>query len=401
MLFSERDIDALRILRWCQYAAPDDMARVFGDVTIANLEALRLVRRQKQRPKKDKKQGEEQKRKEKEQSETVPSFLTLTAKGDGFLSAFLSELPPKAPKTYTEEKILRRVRFSKLTLTAYRAGFSIFSTKAEDLRSGPSLFLPVIARGRLANPWSSSRIAAITRMGDTLAAVHYVCPGIGKIFLTDELNAFSNNTSQIKAARRVIVFGGESYRDILTELEALPEQPEEEETGNRRKKRKKRKAEGCLSSYGEAYEKIGMDIHLLPCDDTGALQLRLMSQEDYRRRLTEAALLTHYQPPPEEHPEWDAMFEGRPFVMAADMNLRRVQKAILSAQKNGLMPIAMAALPGQAEAVLNTRYRNTSLARVFTLSPKALGKVVDPTLYEPPARAFSTEEGDTADVPLI
>ena len=211
MLFSERDIDALRILRWCQYAAPEDMARVFGDVTIANLEALRLVRQQKQRPKKDKKQGEEQKRKEKEQSETVPSFLTLTAKGDGFLGAFLSELPDKAPKTYTEEKILRRVRFSKLALTAYRAGFSVFSTKAEDLQCGPSLFLPVIARGRLANPWSSSRIAAITRMGDTLAAVHYVCPGIGKILLTDELTAFSNNTSQIKAARRVILFGGESY----------------------------------------------------------------------------------------------------------------------------------------------------------------------------------------------
>jgi hypothetical protein len=376
------------------------MARVFGDVTIANLEALRLVRRQKQRPKKDKKQGEEQKRKEKEQSETVPSFLTLTAKGDGFLGAFLSELPPKAPKTYTEEKILRRVRFSKLALTAYRAGFSVFSTKAEDLQCGPSLFLPVIARGRLANPWSSSRIAAITRMGDTLAAVHYVCPGIGKILLTDELTAFSNNTSQIKAARRVILFGGESYRDILAELEDLPEQQAEEKGGGRKKK-KRRKEDGYLFSYGESYEKIGMDIHLLPCDDTGALQLRLMSREDYRRRLTEAALLSYYQPPPEEHPEWDAMFEGRPFVMAADMNLRRVQKAILSAQKDGLMPIAMAALPGQAEAVLNTRYRNTSLARVFTLSPKAVGTVVDPTLYEPPARAFSTGEGDTADVPLI
>ena len=68
-----------------------------------------------------------------------------------------------------------------------------------------------------------------------------------------------------------------------------------------------------------------------------------MSREDYRRRLTEAALLSYYQPPPEEHPEWDAMFEGRPFVMAADMNLRRVQKAIFSAQKDGLMPIAIGA----------------------------------------------------------
>ena len=401
MLFSERDIDALRILRWCQYAAPEDMARVFGDVTIANLETLRLIRRQKQKPKKKNKEDGKGEADGKGKSESVLNFLTLTAKGNRFLEAFLSEIPVKAPKTYAEEKILRRVSFSKLALTAYRAGFRVFSTKAEGLLKDPSLFLPVISRGHGANPWSSSRIAAVARMGDTLAAIHYVSPGIGKIFLTGELTSFSNNTSQIRTARRVILFGGESYRDILTELEDLPEQPKEEETGNRRKKKRRKKEDGSLVSYGEAYKKMDTDIHLLPCDDTGALQLRLMSQEDYRRRLTEAALLTHYQPPPEEHPEWDAMFEGRPFVMAADMNLRRVQKAILSAQKNGLMPIAMAALPGQAEAVLNTRYRNTSLARVFTLSPKAVGTVVDPTLYEPPARAFLTKEGGAADVPLL
>ena len=258
MLFSERDIDALRILRWCQYAAPDDMARVFGDVTIANLETLRLIRRQKQKPKK---KGKEERKGEadgnengKRKPKTVQSFLTLTAKGDEFLRAFLSELPDKAPKTYTEEKILRRVSFSKLALTAYRAGFRVFSTKADGLLKDPSLFLPVISRGHGANPWSSSRIAAVARMGDTLAAIHYVSPGIGKIFLTGELTSFSNNTSQIRTARRVILFGGESYRDILTELEDLPEQPKEEETGNRRKRKRRKKEDGSLVSYGEAYK---------------------------------------------------------------------------------------------------------------------------------------------------
>ncbi len=396
MLFSVRDIDALRILRWCQYAEPDDMARIFGDVTITNLEALRLIRRQKQKQKEDGKEDGNGK----EKPESVLSFLTLTAKGNRLLEALLSEIPKKAPKTYAEEKTLRRVRISKLALTAYRAGFRVFSTQTEDLLRDPSLFLPGIARGHGSNPWSSSRIAAVARMGDTLAAVHYVCPGIGKIGLTGELTSFSNNTSRIERTQRLIVFGGASYKDILAELESLPE-PQKEEEGKGNGKKKQKKADGSIVSYGEAYQKIGMPVHLLPCDDTGALQLRLMSQKDYRRRLTEAALRSHYQPPPEGHPEWDAMFQGAPFVMAADMNLRRVQEAILSAQKSGLMPIAMAALKGQAEAVLNTRYRDACLARVFMLSPKAVGEVVDPTLYEPPALAFPTPEGGATDVPLI
>ena len=366
MLFSVRDIDALRFLRWCRYAAPDDMARMFGDVTMANLKTLRFIHTQKS-----------------------GGVLTLTGKGNEFLDALLPGIPSEVSKTYKEKDIRRRVRVSKIALTAYRAGFSVFSNQIEDLRCSSSLFLPAIARGRGANPWSSSRIAAIVRIGDTLGSIHYVCPGIGKILLTDELTTFSNNTSRIGNVRRVLLFGGESYRDILAELEALPEQQD------------KGKEDGRLTSYGDACQKINMAVHLLPCDDTGALQLRLMSQKDYRRRLTEAALRSQYQPPPQEHPEWDAIFQGTPFVMAADMNLRRVQRAINAAQECGLMPIAMVALKEQAEAVLNTRYRNTSLARVFMLSPKALGEVVDPTLHEPPARAFLTKGGDTADVPLI
>ena len=361
MVFSISDIDVLRLLRWCRYASPEDMARIFGETTLANLAAFKLIHTQRS-----------------------GGVMNLTKKGNEFLDALLPGIPPEVPKTYREQDIRRRVRVSRVALTAYRAGASVFTTRVEELRHSPSLYLPSIARGRGANPWSNARIAAVARLGDLLAAVHYVCPGIGKILLTDELNTFSNNTSRIERVRRVLVFSGESYRDILAELSALPDDESPR-----------------LLSYADAHRKASLPVHLLPCNDTGALQLRLMSQTDYRRRLTMAALRSQYQPPPQEHPEWDAFFKGTPFVMAADMELRRIDTAVRSAQDLGLIPIAMAALKEQAEEVLNARYRDTCLARVFMLSPEAIGEVADPALYTPPSTQFETPEGGVANVPLI
>lgn len=126
-----------------------------------------------------------------------------------------------------------------------------------------------------------------------------------------------------------------------------------------------------------------------------------MAQKDYRERLTAAALKTQYQPPPPEHPEWDAIFQGQPFVMAADMDLRRVDSAIRSAREAGFLQIAMAALKGQVKAVLSGKYRLSGAARVFTLSDEAIAALGDMTLYTPSRRQYETPEGDVIDAPPI
>ena len=222
------------------------------------------------------------------------------------------------------------------------------------------------------------------RLGGSLAAVHYVCPGIGEILLTDELNSFTNNTAPIPKARRVLIFAGESYQSVLQELQRAPGTEDSR-----------------LVSYANAYRVCGLPVHLLSCDDTGALQLRVMAQPDYRRRLTVAALRSYYQPPPKEHPEWDAMFQDEPFIMAVDMELRRIDAAIESARAAGYRQIAMAALDGQAKAVLGLRYRIPGLARVFTLSEDAIASLGDMALYTPSGRQFVTSEGGVIDAPLI
>ena len=361
MLFAQQDIDALRLVCWCQYVCPEDLRGVLTETEYANLIALKLVRRHEK-----------------------SGAITLTRKGRMFLDTTLSKPLPVLAQSYHEDAIQRRLRLSRLVLTAYHGGVNAFISAPEDLADSPVLFLSAVTRSRGSNPWGSTRIAAIAHLGDLICAMHYVCPGIGRITLTDELTAFSNQTAAFQNVRRAFIFAGETYSDILTELETSISE-----------------TDGKLISYGDAYQCLQLPVHLLSCDDTGAVQLQIMAAPDYCRRLTKAALKSQYQPPP--NPAWDALFQGIPFIVAADMDLRRIDAAVEAARQEGIRQIAIAALEGQAEAVLFPRYRDTGRARVFILTSEAVSEVTGraPVPYVPPRAQFLTAEGDVIDAPPL
>lgn len=361
MLFSEQDIDLLRLLRWCRYVASDDIASLFTETTIENLRYLKLLT-----------------------LHAKSGSFVLTNRGNQFLDENLDGLPAGIPPSYRKEEMLRRLRVSKLTLTAYRAGVSVFLNHIGSLEKTPSYYLTALSRVRGFNPWGSTRIAALLRLNDMVYALHYIYPDVGGLALTDELNAFNNNTAHIGKIKRGMILAGESYNDILLALT-----PGAAPSAER------------LTTYEEAYRNTTLPVYLLSCDSAGALQLRIMAQPDYRSRLTMAALKNQYQPAPGEHPEWDAIFQGAPFVMAADMDLRRIDAAIRSARAEGLGQVSMVALKEQAQTVLSKRYRETGLARVFTLSPDALASLGDLTLHAPSHKQFETPEGGVIDAPLI
>ena len=357
MLFSERDMAALRLLCWCQYIRKEDIKRILSETEINNLISLKLVK-----------------------NHGASGALILSARGRELLAGVYPQDTQRPEQSYHKHVFQRKLKLSKLFLTAYQAATNIFET---DIRSAPALVLSSLSRTAGHNPWGSTRIAAIANLGNTLYAVHYVCPGIGKVALTDELTAFTNQTARFRNARRAFLFAGESYPDILAELE---------QTGKPHTK---------LILYGDAYRCLQLPVHLLSCDDTGAVQLQVMSVPDYRKKLTQAALKNQYQPPPKDAPAWDAVFQGLPFVMAADMDLRRIDAALQTARTQGMRQIAIAALEKQAETVLFSRYRDTGLARVFVLTDEAVSAVTGkpPVPYIPPRTQFITPKGDVVDAP--
>lgn len=363
MILDQRDVDILRLIRWCQFIMPEDLNGISTERAQDHLIALGLIRRHK-------KSG---------------AFI-MSKRGVLLLQSLFADAPPNYPPSYHTAIIQRRLRLSKLALTAYRGNVNIFLDRSELLADTSSMFLSTLTRERGSNPWGSTRVAAIAHLGDLLCAIHYVSPGIGKIALTDELNAFSNQTAQFHGNKRAFIFAGDSYGSILTELEALPPQ-----------------TDAKLVSYGDAYRCLQLPVHLLPCDKTGAVQLQIMAAPDYRTRLAKAALNEMFQPPPPDAPAWDALFQGMPFVIAADMDLRRLDAAIETAHERGMRQIAIGALKKQATEVLISRYQNTGLAKIFALTNETVSAVTGrpPVPYVPPRTQFLTEKGEVVDAPPI
>ena len=363
MLFSERDIDILKLLRWCRFIRADALTNAFSAVEISNLLVFSLIKLH----------------------QTSGAYL-LTAKGNRLLDDIIPGLPPATPPAYRPADTIRRLHLAEIMLTAYGAGVHVFSPDTASLICDRTLFLPAISRSRGSNPWGSTRVAAIAHLGEHLCAFHYVCPGIGRLALNDELAAFHNNTAELPDLQRGIIFSGATYEEILSELESLETTPDAK-----------------LTSYADAYRLLKLPVFLLPCDTVGALQLRILATPNYRQELTQAALKSRYTPPPESFPLCDAWFQGAPFLMAADMDLRRIDDAVEAARVQGLPQIALAALPAQCEAVLFRRYRDTGKARVFALTDAALTQVLGSPLppYPPPHKPYYTKEGAIVHVPLI
>lgn len=362
MMLSCRDLDILRLLRWCRMIRSKELYETFSKDEVTNLSAAQMIRF----------------------SAAAKAWL-LTPCGNRALDFAGFVLPPATAPTYREQDITRRLRLAQIVTTAYAAGVNIFLTKVSELQSKPSLFLPFLHRNRGSNPWGSTRVAALLHTGNLMCAIHWVSPGIGRVALTDELTAFQNHTAAIPTKQRAMIFAASSYEEIIAELEAG------QENQNTR-----------LQSYREVYDCLKLPLFLLPCNGTGCLQLRILSIPNYRELLARIILKSHYVLPPADRSMYDALYQGVPFVMAADMDLRRIDAALDAARSDGLSQIALAALPEQVETVLNRRYRETGKARVFTITDAALRELLGSTApYAPPDLPFYTSEGSVLDVPPL
>ena len=363
MLFSERDIDLLRLLCWCQYASFDDLKKLSNDAEVKNLIGAGMVKWHR-----------------------ASRALVLAKKGKELLQMLYAKKLPDISPTYHAKAIERRLRLSRLMLTAYKAGIEIFTTDIAELQVVPSLFLSAVTRGRGGDPWGGTRVGALLHLPDMVAAMHYVTPGIGRVSLVDEINVLVNQSAGIKDAARTFLFAGESYASILAEIE---------DAGQR--------TDIKLIPYGEAYHESPYPVYLLPCSDIGAKQLRLMSVPNYRQWFTRATLQSEYRPAPEDVPEWDAIFRGIPFIMAADMDLRRIDRAIEAAQRLGYPSVSMAALEPQAKEVLYPRYADTGKAKVFVWTAEMEAGLFGDRLRLRPLETvpYRNAKGEYVNAPLI
>ena len=361
MLFSVSEIDVLRLLRWCRYIPRERLTAVFPQELLDGLAFLRLIKLYQKH-----------------------DAYVLTGNGNRFLDAHLEGLPPAIRPSYREQDYEKRAGTAAFFLTAYRAGLSVFHIDAEALEENGACYLTALSRVRGLNPWGSTRVAALIRLGGSVCGVYGVEGGKGTLSLLDELKTLRNNTESLQGADRSLIFTGESSESICEALGT-----------------KSGEAKGRLLTYGEILSSVSIPVYLIPCDAVGIRQLRLLSRKNYRTVMTRVALRENYIPPPPEHPEWDALYHNAPLVMAADMDLRRIEKAVYSAQESGYGPISLVCLKGQNK-LLRQRYKERGLVNsIFTFSETAESAVGIEGVYTPPVRQYETTKGEVIHAPFI
>ncbi len=359
MLFSTSEIDVLRLLRWCRYVPRDTLLSTFSKGVIQPLLFFHFITLYQKH-----------------------DAYVLTGAGNRFLTDNIVKLPAPVRPSYKDDDFLRRSRTTRFALTVYRSGLSPFQTELSSLAEYGTCYLTAQTRARGINPWGSTRLSALLRLGNMICAAYYVESGIGKISITDEMNALNNSTARFSDITRGLIYTGETYDTILSAFDEIEDHPSSR-----------------MISYGEAFRKIQMPVFLIPSNEIGAQQLHMMAHPDYRVRMTRLALGSTGLPPPAEYPEWDAVYQGVPFVMAADMDFHRIDAAAERAKADGKGPIYLVGLKGQEE-VLKKRYKVTGLARkVFTFSREKPEVITALSLYTPSNRQFETQEGEVIHVP--
>ncbi|WP_409967707.1 hypothetical protein RFF05_14220 [Bengtsoniella intestinalis] len=325
MLLSIRDFHVLKLLRFCRYIRQDDLVALFSSAELSHLQGCGFIAHH-----------------------TASGSMVLTAKGQTFLDAHCLSLPPAISPSYHPSDIQRRLRLSSLLCTAYKAGLSVFLSDPQFLTSRAGVFLSATTRGRGINHWGSSRIAGLSLLDGTLYGIHYVCPNIGDMALSDEVAIFARHPQLYQVGKPAFLFAAPSYEALLGELfKPLPSKI------NR------------LVPYSVAYAKSTIPIHLMTCDAVGALQLSILRAPDHRSLLAWITLASHYAPPPLTL-DCDALYNGQPFYVAVDMDLKRLDRGATE----GFIHIV--ALESQVSNVLHSRYEATQKGKVYKLTDSAL-----------------------------
>jgi len=324
---------------------------------------------------------------------------SLKPAGYDFLCSLGFDYPQDKRQPSHLPELYRRFESASVFLTFYRAGMEVFSPQLSSLRCPLSYVHgsvirrdPCMANTKL---FGGCRFSGIARMGDMAYAVHFIDEG--RMCYSTELRLLQNAIHPFGCHAGLMLARG-SYLEAARLLAAEP--PEE-------------KARNDSVTYREAYEKTSLPVHLLECSDAGAFQLRVMALEDYRMKMTESLLGKGHLPSDPNIPDSDGLLaDGKnqlPFVVAVDMDLKRIDRAYQSAREAGYKKLALGALEPQAKA-LQLLYQVTGKAVVYSVAIQDLLHSLrdsrlsnDLRLHEPPAVAYITPEGGVlhaSDFPL-
>ena len=366
MYFSAQEVELLRLVGWCKQLRAGSLlsfgSGIFSVDSVRHFASLGLVS-----------YGQKNAVLRKQ------STIRLTPARYRFLASVGINIPQDNKARSESNVISRRIIAGSSLLTFHRAGVNVHADSAASL-SESFTYLPAFAMRRGSNNLLNSTVfLGVYRDADTTYIVFNITDGCGVIYLNNELKGFLALCEQSQTAKHAVIFMGNSTDDIARA--ALHENAEDN------------KVKGAVS-FAKAYTEIIRPVHFIPCNDSGAWVLRLMQLPNYREAIAKAALGGSYRAPYPDAPDTDAIHFAAPHmpaVIAIDMDVKRIDRAVESAQAKGCAGIALYVLPEQ-QAFAVERYGQKG-CELFVLPVDSLQERLtgNPSLYEPPLEPYCHE----------
>jgi len=320
VLLDRRDLDILRLAgkyRWLPY----DILGKFGfDDLVCEIEKLalnRLVYISKNR------------------------YINLTPKGYALLQSVGYNYSPGVKRAYAGSPTLRRrLEAAEIMLTALRAGINVYQDGTDSLRNQP-MFLPAFSIQDETKFMSTANFAGFGHWGNKAYMLQYVGSESVGMYMSSEQMYFKNlesafdNTLKTPSA---LIFAGSSYEQVYEQIcDTTPSN---------------RHGVKGFYDFWDVWQKTDMPIHLLSCDEIGAMQLAFMKEPDLNARIAKIAYGEKLEYDT-EIPESDGKVCGdATLIIAADMNMRRVFSAIESSRKMGRKEVMVVAYKEQLQSLL-------------------------------------------------
>lgn len=223
----------------------------------------------------------------------------------------------------------RRVINAELNMLLYGAGINIYVGTVEGLGDAeyiPSLTIRADTKSKVL---AGTRFYGILRKGDTVYVLYYA--DSGGIFPRYEEETFLSLISRVNSVKHIAIIIAAGTMEGLEGLVSL--------------KNMSHKDKGIIP-FSEIMERWKYDFYLLPMDNDGMLQMRCMAADNSRRDI--AAMFADTNNVPNSLSCFDAVSGGKAYITAMDMNITRVEQALLQALTIDVTPNIIC-LPHQKE----------------------------------------------------
>lgn len=370
LLFSNSDIELLRLAGWCKNL-PSDIAasfhsQVFDSAGIALLDKLGLLNVTQNK-----------------------KSIRLRERGWSFLRYLGMDFHKD---TVYKSDYARRLEMSWLLLTFWRAGFNVFGATLKDLGT-PQVFLhSMVARRNTApggNAWGGAVFWGLARLRNTVVSCYYV-EGHEKMAV-----CFRNEKDMLNKAavtletQGAMLYAGSNYEKLARAVR---------NTASAEAKGKK--------TFAQIYRDTITPIYLLECSDNGALQLLIMAQGDYKKRLSDSmfnamGLYDSLTAAPIGVTDADGALSvpgkgSMPWLLAVDMDLYRIDRALRQSVTAGYGSLLVICLETQADA-LTLLYGDKNTKIVTVTEENLLNAFGALRLYEPVPGAYRDPKGGMID----